>query len=261
MIPTNDIALWGEAHPWQLAEQVEQDLLLSQAICAIANDPMLGDELAIRGGTAYHKLFLPEPYRYSEDLDYVRVSSGGIGPVMRRLTDVGRSLGFKVNTQMGKYPKIIWRFLHASGTPGKIKIEINTYERSPMLPLQTRGCTVRSQYCTDEAQVLTFQAEELVATKIRALYQRSKGRDLYDLWLALTLLHLSPESILKAFPAYRPDGLNVAVMRENVELKLGDTRFCGDMDRLIRLGAPEYDVQQAGELVLREIVDRIDDAV
>ncbi|HEY8821668.1 MAG TPA: nucleotidyl transferase AbiEii/AbiGii toxin family protein, partial [Dermatophilaceae bacterium] len=50
---------------------------------------------------------------------------------------------------------------------------------------------------------------ELVATKIRALYQRRKGRDLYDMWLALTdpSLALTGQNLLAAFDPYRPNGL------------------------------------------------------
>ena len=40
---------------------------------------LLGPELAFRGGTCLHKLCLPQPFRYSEDLDYVRTTHGG-GP-------------------------------------------------------------------------------------------------------------------------------------------------------------------------------------
>ncbi|MBR3316477.1 MAG: nucleotidyl transferase AbiEii/AbiGii toxin family protein [Atopobiaceae bacterium] len=71
-----------------------------------------------------------------------------------------------------------------SGRRGKIKIEINTFERSPMLPLASRTLDVASPWCACRQDIPTFQAEELVATKLRALYQRSKGRDLFDLWLA-----------------------------------------------------------------------------
>ena len=170
MITNQDIALWSIDHPWQSADQVEQDLLLSQAICMIANDPLLGGQLVLRGGTAYHKLFLPQPYRYSEDLDYIRTTSGGIGDVMKRLTSLGGELGYKVNTKMGMYPKVIWKFEHASGTSGKIKIEINTFERSPMLPLKAVRHAVESGYCSESASVPTFQVEELVATKLRAIY-------------------------------------------------------------------------------------------
>ena len=49
----------------------------------IANDGLLGQEIVLRGGTAFHKLFLPEPYRYSEDLDFVRTTTGAIGGIPR----------------------------------------------------------------------------------------------------------------------------------------------------------------------------------
>ena len=50
MIPVNTVTAWGAEHPWPTREQVEQDLLLSQAICAIAADDYLGRELVFRGG-------------------------------------------------------------------------------------------------------------------------------------------------------------------------------------------------------------------
>ena len=65
MIYANDITQWGVNHPWSTRDDIEQDLLLSQAICEIANDPLLGNELVIRGGTAFHKLFLQKPHRYA----------------------------------------------------------------------------------------------------------------------------------------------------------------------------------------------------
>ena len=71
MLSVNDIAAWGITHPWVDADQIEQDLLLSRAICAIATDNYLGSELIFRGGTALRKLRLPRPLRYSEDLDCV----------------------------------------------------------------------------------------------------------------------------------------------------------------------------------------------
>ena len=256
MIPQNVITNWSLAHPWPNADQVEQDLLLAQAICVIASDDLLGRELVIRGGTALHKLYLPRPFRYSEDLDYVRTTTGGIGAIMRRLTDMGKGLGYVVRTQMGQHPKVFWRYPTASGRRGKIKIEINTFERSPMLPLASRTLDVASPWCECRQDIPTFQAEELVATKLRALYQRSKGRDLFDLWLALTVLELEPASIVAAFPAYRPEGVTARLMRTNLDQKLADHEFRHDCDKLILGGAEScgYDALEAGALVDRALL-------
>lgn len=256
----NEITQWGVGHPWQNENQIEQDLLLSMAMIEIANDPLLGDELVLRGGTAFHKLFLPEPYRYSEDLDFVRTTAGGIGDVMKHLTSLGRDLGFEVRTKMGEYPKVYWRFAFEDGTPGKIKLEINTYERSPMMPLARRTHRVDNPFYTGGADIPTFQPEELVATKLRALYQRKKGRDLYDIWLALTVLELDPERIVAAFPAYRPEGVNGELMAANLAAKLEDLGFCTDVDAMIRVGAPDYDPHEAGAMVVASLLKRISEA-
>jgi predicted nucleotidyltransferase component of viral defense system len=257
MITDRDIAEWALDHPWQDPDQVEQDLLLSQAMCAIADHPTLSHELRLRGGTAFHKLFLSEPRRYSEDLDYVRTTAGGIGDVMKALTALGNELGYEVRTSMQRHPKVFWRFMRNSGLPGKIKVEIDTYERSPMLEPMTVTHEVQSSFCTASAEISTFQPSELVATKIRALYQRSKGRDLYDIWLALTELRLAPDDIIAAFPAYRPDGLTAKKLEQNLQAKLHDPGFCCDVDVLMRHDAPRYDAQEAGSLVLESIVRRL----
>jgi predicted nucleotidyltransferase component of viral defense system len=257
MMPRKDIIQWSVSHPWHNENQVEQDLLLSRAMIEVASDRLLGKELVLRGGTAFHKLFLPEPLRYSEDLDYVRMGTGGIGDVMKRLTSLGLDLGFDVRTKMGMYPKVFWRFEFEDGVPGKIKIEINTYERSPALPLTRCLHAVDNPFYTGVADVPTFQAEELVATKLRALYQRKKGRDLYDLWLALTVLNLDARGILAAFPPYRPEGVRGEQMVENLMLKLADREFCTDVDAMVKTGAPAYDPQVAGRLVIEELLGRI----
>ena len=257
MIRRSDIVQWGVTHPWQNENQVEQDLLLSRAMIEIADDPLLGGELVLRGGTAFHKLFLPEPYRYSEDLDFVRTTAGGIGDVMKRLTALGRELGFEVRTRMGMYPKVMWRFTFADGVPGKIKLEINTFERSPMMNLTAREHSVENPFYTGSAFVPTFAPEELVATKLRALYQRKKGRDLYDLWLALTVLELDPEKIASAYPAYRPDGVTGEDVLANLRLKLQDPEFLDDVCAMVKVGAPDYDPDAAGELVAAKLLQLV----
>lgn len=258
MIEKRDITQWAVSHPWQNMDQVEQDLLLSMAMIEIAKDELLGRDLVLRGGTAFHKLFLPEPYRYSEDLDYVRTEKGGIGDAMKHLTALGQELGFEVRTKMGMYPKVIWRFVFESGVPGKIKIEINTFESSPMMELDARYHKVENPYYAGFAEIPTFQVEELVATKLRALYQRKKGRDLYDLWLALTVLELDPKTVLAAFPAYRPEGVTAELLEENLKGKLRNRGFASDVDAMVKVGSPTYDPAEAADIVLERLIRRLD---
>jgi predicted nucleotidyltransferase component of viral defense system len=67
--------------------QVEQDLILSRAIVEIFSNPFLAEQLAFRGGTALHKLFFAPAARYSEDIDLVRTSKGGIKEIIDALRD------------------------------------------------------------------------------------------------------------------------------------------------------------------------------
>lgn len=259
MIPADAITAWGVNREWPTREQVEQDLLLSRAICAISQDPYLGSELVFRGGTALHKIHLGRAYRYSEDLDYVRKSATGIAPLTRALTGLGESLGFQVRTRVTEHPKILWRTTAETGLPLRIKIEVNTHERSPALPAILKEHRVASSWWSGSAPVLTFQPVELVATKIRALYQRSKGRDLFDLWLALDHLELDPLSILAAFAPYRPVGLTAARAQTNLRRKLDDPSFRDDLDPLINRWPDRYHIDSAADLISSELLVRLDD--
>lgn len=90
MIPPALITEWSSHAPWPTETQIEQDLILSRMIVEIATHEALGNELAFRGGTCLHKLHLPRPVRYSEDLDYVRRTRGPVGPLMAGIRDIAR---------------------------------------------------------------------------------------------------------------------------------------------------------------------------
>ena len=258
MIPFNTITAWGVTHPWPTREQVEQDLLLSQALCEIYSDPPLSKELVFRGGTAFHKLYLPEPYRYSEDIDFVRVTAGGIGEIMKRLTELGRRLGYVVNTQIGSFPKVLWRCESQMGFPLKVKLEIDTYERSPALPLATMTHRIETDWYQRSADLRVFQPEELIATKLRALYQRAKGRDLFDIWLALTELQLDPARVIAAFAPYRPERYSSKLAIANLDIKLASGSYRQDIGPLVSTrGASSYDIDVAAELVKQELLANV----
>ena len=160
-----------------------------------------------RGGTCLHKLYDTGLARYSEDLDYVRRSGGGIGDLTRAVSAIGERLGMEVRTKIGRHPKIFLRapFESGAGTM-RVKVEVNTFERAPARPLTRVPYGLESPWFNGNAEVQTFDLAELVATKIRALFQRSKGRDLFDLWLAITRLGVTPggsRRLLRSLPTGR----------------------------------------------------------
>jgi predicted nucleotidyltransferase component of viral defense system len=254
VITDADIAHWRSHVPWVDPDQVEQDLVLSRVIVEIANDPVRGPELVFRGGTCFHKLWLDRPWRYSEDLDYVRSTPGGIGDVLTALRSIGERMGFeRVNTAIGRHPKARYRSTFATGGAMTIKIEINTFERSPARPIVQRGYGVDSPWFTGDASVPTFDLAELIATKIRALYQRTKGRDLFDLWLAVRHAGVTPEEIAACFEPYRPERWSASRALENLNAKLHDRQFRHDLDALIGELPIDYTIDDA-VTVARQVI-------
>ena len=74
-ITRQDILAHQAVVPWPAQYQVEQDLLLCQAMVALFEDAFLSSQVAMRGGTLLHKVHLAPPARYSEDIDLVVVGT------------------------------------------------------------------------------------------------------------------------------------------------------------------------------------------
>ena len=204
MIPQDYITAWNRVVSWSSQRQVEQDLIISRAIVAIFSDPFLRVELRFRGGTALNKLHFPAPLRYSDDIDLVRTSAGPIGPVLNGLRPVLEPwLGKAKSDPSPIAPKLRFR-VDAEGQPADVrinlKIEKNTRERDAYDPPIEIPFGVENPWFTDEAAIPTFSREEMLATKLRALLQRNKGRDLIDLDHALTVFEgLNAARVLHLF--------------------------------------------------------------
>jgi len=95
MIPRRYIEEWRQNAPWPDNDQVEQDLVIERALIEIFSDDLLRENLAFRGGTALHKIFLKPQVRYSEDIDLVQIKEGPIKPLLERLRERVKFLGTK----------------------------------------------------------------------------------------------------------------------------------------------------------------------
>lgn len=261
MIPRAQLTEWSRRVPWPEINQVEQDLVLKRLVVEIFRDEMLSKELAFWGGTCLHALLLPQPLRYSEDLDFRRRSAGGVGRVLDRMRAVAAKVGLEVaKSETGAHPKLRLRGVHESdGSSMRIKIEMNTRERDPVLGFATRRMVVESSWFHGEADVTTFAPEEIVATKVRALLQREKGRDLYDLWLGLDHMGLDGRKIAEVFErAYRPEGFRRDELTALLEERLALGVFDRDLAPLLSTSAPEYDAGQAVARVRRDVLDLLE---
>ena len=244
MIPFDFITEWRAEAPWTTDAQVEQDLILSRAIVSIFKQAEVADALAFRGGTALYKLHLCPPARYSEDIDLVQTTPGPIGNMLdaiRRAVDPW--LGIPKRTMKEGRVVLIYRMTSETQPPipMRLKIEINSREHFSVLGVEEREYAVRSRWFADSASVKTYQLEELLGTKLRALYQRKKGRDLFDLFIASRRAPVDPSRIIHCFQRYlEHDGCQIsrAEMEMNLAEKLTDETFFSDIEPLI---APDID--------------------
>ncbi len=243
MIPFAALTLWRTQTPWASDAQVEQDLLLSRALVEIFSDPLLKDHLAFRGGTALHKLFLLPAARYSEDIDLVQIHAGPFGPCMTALrARLDPWLGEPKRKQSEGRVTFIYRATTETEpkTPMRLKVEVNTREHFSVLGYQTKPFLVENPWFSGEALIQTYHLEELLGTKLRALYQRKKGRDLFDLDHALQQVPtLDPQRVIDCFQRYTMEG-KTPIRREafltNLQEKAEDTRFGTDIPPLLRTG-------------------------
>jgi len=239
MIPMMNIIAWSASAPWAEVRQVEQDLIISRALIELFGDPMLAQELRFRGGTALHKLHFPRPLRYSEDIDLVRTTAGPIGPILSRCRErLEPWLGRAAFEQSNTAPKLRFRVPAEDGSGDiRLKVEINTGEIEAFDLPQAIRYRVENPWYEGGAEISTFSREELLATKLRALLQRNKGRDLLDLFHALeTFEALNSPRIVECFGLYiERDGTPIsrAQAEERMFAKLAAPRFMADIRPLL----------------------------
>ena len=238
MIPAMNIVAWSRVAPWAAPRQVEQDLIMSRALVEVFRDDFLTARLRFRGGTALHKLHFPRPLRYSEDIDLVRATAGGIGPILDRLRDVLGWLGEAKYEATRVAPKLLFQMrAEDGGAPLRLKVEINTRERD------VHDRPIKIDYRVDNpwfvglASIPTYSPEEMLATKLRALLQRNKGRDLFDLAKGLAVFEtLDEERVVLLFGRYLTGAhqkISRATAEERMFEKLARPDFMEDIRPLL----------------------------
>jgi predicted nucleotidyltransferase component of viral defense system len=259
LIPRSYIVEWRSIAPWISDTQVEQDLLISRVLISLFSNKLIAQNLAFRGGTALHKLFLHPPSRYSEDIDLVQINAGAIGPLMdaihetldgflgtpkRKQAEDSVTLTYRADSEI---PPVV---------PLKLKVEINTREHFNVLGYREESFSMESGWFSGNCKLTTYSLDELLGTKLRALYQRRKGRDLFDLWLGLTLGNAKPATVVQTFRKYMETEGNLVSkkeFRENLIKKMQTKSFLADTDNLLR-PTIDYDQQKAFQLIDQQLI-------
>jgi predicted nucleotidyltransferase component of viral defense system len=259
MIDRTIILAWKQHAPWINLAFVEQDLIISRALVEIYNHPLLKTALAFRGGTALQKCYYKEPTRYSEDLDFVQVTQGAIGPIFDALREVLEPWLGKPRVKLSEARATqVYRFISSaeSNPQMKLKIEINTVEDYSFLGHIHTPFSIKSGWFNGNCEILTFHINELLGTKLRALFQRKKGRDLFDLARAIELLPIDIKQVVHCFNQYmgrQKLSISRAEFEANMIVKSNYPEFVKDMEALL----PEqtgFNFQHDYDLVMNKII-------
>jgi len=275
MITQAHLTAWQSHAPWPKRSQLEQDLRISRGVAAIFGDPILGGHLAMRGGTVLHKGHLAPAARYSEDIDLVLVKDMDRGELNARLRAllpdvlgkpsnslVDDAVLFARNiTKSSKILRIPFEFVPIGLRYAEtIKVEVNLNENEPLHPL----AEIQMASLDEEGELLSvpvrsYDINEMLGTKLRALMQREQGRDLFDLAHAWDLsqqgktpYRVDAKQVVHAFEWYvnreqRPVSRDEAERRLTV--RLASAAFCSDMETLLRPGLAPFDPQKGAALL------------
>lgn len=273
-----DVLAHQSVVPWPMQYQVEQDLQLCRTMAALFNDPFLKGQLAMRGGTVLHKVHLAPASRYSEDIDLVAIGDrpeehlrAAIKRVLRDVLGTHKRWGWeelKLAVRNIAKPSRVLRVIYEVASviePGRwltVVVEANVTERWPHSPMVELPFEVPYRGASLNTRVNSFDIHEMLGTKLRALFQRRRGRDLFDLYWALTApsaTPVNPSRVIEAFQHYMAlEGTEVPRQEflEQLDSRLADRGFCSDMAPLLRAGL-QYDSQAAGHLVRTELLMRL----
>jgi predicted nucleotidyltransferase component of viral defense system len=249
--------------PWPDLRQVEQDLIISRALCDLFNAPELAGKIAFRGGTAIHKLLFKRPLRYSEDIDLVQAHPEPIGGTVDTIRAALSWLGRCSREQAGHSMHLVFKFTPEVDAQVrlKLKVEINTREHASLLGVRRYSFTVENDWYHGKAEIASFEPEELFGTKLRALLQRRRNRDLFDLHQGLEQLSLAPEKVIACFDHYLAleDKPISRAMAEQRMLEKLTRSLTEDVAPMLPAGVrwSDADAIQAFERVWAELITRI----
>ncbi|HUI61803.1 MAG TPA: nucleotidyl transferase AbiEii/AbiGii toxin family protein [Steroidobacteraceae bacterium] len=144
-----------------------------------------------------------------------------------------------------------------------LEVETNVTERLPKRELQRLPFEVEFRGQRLQSALVSYNINEMLATKMRALFQRRRGRDLFDLYWALTAEAVEPVDVADVMDAFQhymrsedtrvPRTEFIAHLRTCLADKAG---FCTDMIPLLRRGV-KYDPAEAGLYLEAHVLSRL----
>lgn len=202
MIPAALVRAWRLTAPWTTNAQVEQDLIISRALVEAYQDKVVAERLAFRGERRFTNCISVRPF------------------VTRKISILSKCKRSELERHWLRAP---WPIGSAAGRT--------------QLGYRKADFAVTSDWFKGRAQILGYDVNELLGTKLRALYQRRKGRDLFDLAMAIERIkEVDGEGVVRCFREYmQRDGHQVsrAEFEENLAIKMASAEFRSEVGPLL----------------------------
>ena len=170
----------------------------------------------------------------------MQVEPGPVKPITERLSEVLSWLPRMTSEirRFGFRMKFRYESEIAPIEPMRLKVEVNTFEHFSVLGYVKVPFEMKSSWYTGSCALKTYSLNELMGTKLRALYQRKKGRDLFDLNLALP--HVDVPTVVRVWREYMGfRGGEIPTAKQfilNMDEKMGLNDYLGDVEPLLRRG-------------------------
>ena len=212
---------------------------------------------------AINKLLFNQPLRYSEDIDLVQTQAEPIGTTVDAIRDALSWLGKCNREQAGHSMHLVFKFTPEADAQATLKltVDINTREHGSLLGIKPYPFAVESDWYQGKTEIASFEPEEIFGTKLRALLQRRKNRDLFDLHHGLDQLAMDPDKLIACFDHYlalEGNPITRAVAEQRMLEKLTRS-LIEDIAPLLPAGVRfnDDDAMQAFERVWMELITRI----
>ncbi|MEG9862696.1 MAG: nucleotidyl transferase AbiEii/AbiGii toxin family protein [Parvularculales bacterium] len=269
MIRPEQIEEWAEKTPWTDPRQVEQDMVVSRAVADIFSHPEIQDRIYFIGGTALNKIHMDKPSRFSEDIDLIQVRDKDLAPTIDAIRfglDPWLNKPVREGQERGKSKSYIYKLYYRLPSqenpkkPVQLKIEINTRDHDHVFGLEKKPYEMSSSWHSGNAIVPIPNVHELIGRKMNALYERSRGRDLFDIGHAIREGIADPEWVIEALNKLRENRGAEPLSREDFEARLrsrvDNVAFKADMDDLMP-DDQKQDIAADTALVIHHLVERL----
>ncbi len=261
MVPKRYIQQWRINAPWPVLSMVEQDLIISRALIDLYRHPDINKSLALRGGSALNRLFLKQPVRYSEYIHLVQIESAPIGKTLDAIREALAWLGEPKRRLTERGARLTWHYPAVNKQIAKLRIKLNTTDHFYITALSRVPYEINCSWYQGKAELLSYPLEEQAATKLRALYQRRQGRDLFDLWYILKHNLVDIDLVVSIFNShcqYNQHAITRPRFEQNLSAKKHHRDFFADVSPLLANNV-YWDLDEALDFIQTRLLSHLPD--